>query len=168
MQVRLTIQEKLKDLRVERHLTLVEQAEQTGISSSALGKYEADDYVKNILRCFTDKSNSVLLISEDEDWCRWLSDNIHQYMKHDIWDRNTFIENKGYEPTESNIGFAKSFYGDDSDDIIGALPQLPKMYFDEKLYPFQSDVAQFRLDDFIVREEIEMFVFLSSFLEDMV
>ena len=43
-----------------------------------------------------------------------------------------------------------------------------KMYFDEKLYPFQSDVAQFRLDDFIVREEIEMFVFLSSFLEDMV
>ena len=44
MQVRLTIQEKLKDLRVERHLTLVELAEQTGISSSALGKYEADDY----------------------------------------------------------------------------------------------------------------------------
>lgn len=43
-----------------------------------------------------------------------------------------------------------------------------KMYFDEKLYPFQSDVAQFRIDDFIVREEIEMFVFLSSFLEDMV
>ena len=40
MQVRLTIQEKLKDLRVERHLTLVELAEQTGISSSALGKYE--------------------------------------------------------------------------------------------------------------------------------
>ena len=44
MQVRLTIQEKLKDLRVERHLTLVELAEQTGISSSALGKYEANDY----------------------------------------------------------------------------------------------------------------------------
>ena len=37
MQVRLTIQEKLKDLRVERHLTLVELAEQTGITSSALG-----------------------------------------------------------------------------------------------------------------------------------
>lgn len=106
-------------------------------------KYEADDYVKNILRCFTDKSNSVLLISEDEDWCRWLSDNIHQYMKHDIWDRNTFIENKGYEPTESNIGFAKSFYGDDSDDIIGALPQLPKMYFDEIISTYNN------MNDFI-------------------
>jgi hypothetical protein len=41
------------------------------------------------------------------------------------------------------------------------------MYFDERLYPFQSDVAKFRLDDFIAREEIEMNVFLSSFLEDM-
>ncbi len=42
-----------------------------------------------------------------------------------------------------------------------------KMYFDDKFYPFQSENAQFRLDDFIAREEIEMNVFLSSFLEDM-
>ena len=42
-----------------------------------------------------------------------------------------------------------------------------KMYFDERLYPFQSEVAKFRLDDFISREEIEMNVFLSSFLDDM-
>lgn len=41
------------------------------------------------------------------------------------------------------------------------------MYFDDNLYPFQSDMAQIRLDDFIAREEIEMNVFLSSFLEDM-
>ncbi len=40
----LTIQEKLKDLRVERGLTLDELARQTGISKSALGSYEADDY----------------------------------------------------------------------------------------------------------------------------
>lgn len=44
---------------------------------------------------------------------------------------------------------------------------LVKMYFDDMLYPFQSDVAKFRMDDFIAREEIEMNVFLSSFLEDM-
>lgn len=42
-----------------------------------------------------------------------------------------------------------------------------KMYFTDELYPFQSDAAQFRLDDFIAREEIEMNVFLSGFLEDM-
>ena len=42
-----------------------------------------------------------------------------------------------------------------------------KMNFDEKMYPFQSDVAKIRLDDFIVREEIEMNIFLSGFLQDM-
>ena len=43
MQVKLTIQERLKDLRVERGMTLEQLAEQTGLSKSALGKYEADD-----------------------------------------------------------------------------------------------------------------------------
>ncbi|WP_432644489.1 DUF5750 family protein [Methanobrevibacter sp.] len=43
-----------------------------------------------------------------------------------------------------------------------------KMYFEGKLYPFQSDVAKVRLEDYIVREELEMAMFLSSFLEDMV
>lgn len=40
----LTIQEKLKDLRVERRLTLEELSERTGISRSALGNYETNDY----------------------------------------------------------------------------------------------------------------------------
>lgn len=44
MQVKLTIQERLKDLRVEKHLTLEQLSDVTGISKSALGKYEADDF----------------------------------------------------------------------------------------------------------------------------
>ena len=43
MNTTLTIQEKLKDLRVERRLTLEQLAEQTGLSKSALRKYENDD-----------------------------------------------------------------------------------------------------------------------------
>ncbi len=43
MNTSLTIQEKLKDLRVERKLTLEELAEQTGISKSALVNYETND-----------------------------------------------------------------------------------------------------------------------------
>lgn len=42
-----------------------------------------------------------------------------------------------------------------------------KMYFSDELYPFQSDIAKFKLGDFIAREEIEMNMFISSFLEDM-
>ena len=45
MYAKLTIPERLKDLRVmEKHLTLEELAEQTGLSKSALGKYETDEY----------------------------------------------------------------------------------------------------------------------------
>lgn len=44
MNVRLTLQERLKDLRVERGLDLKELSEQTQISRSALGNYENDDY----------------------------------------------------------------------------------------------------------------------------
>ena len=44
MNTTLTIQEKLKDLRVEHGLTLEQLANQTGLSKSALSKYESDDY----------------------------------------------------------------------------------------------------------------------------
>lgn len=38
------IPERLKDLRVERGLTLEQLAEATGLSKTALGSYEANDY----------------------------------------------------------------------------------------------------------------------------
>ena len=40
----LSIQERLKDLRVERGLTLEQLAEETHLSKSALGSYEAEDF----------------------------------------------------------------------------------------------------------------------------
>lgn len=44
MYVKLTVQERLKDLRVvEKKLTLEELAEQTGLSRSALGQYESNN-----------------------------------------------------------------------------------------------------------------------------
>ncbi|MFT8890058.1 MAG: helix-turn-helix transcriptional regulator [Ethanoligenens sp.] len=44
MNTALTIQEKLKDLRTERGLTLEQLEQQTGISKSALGSYESEDF----------------------------------------------------------------------------------------------------------------------------
>ena len=43
MKCTLTIQEKLKDLRIEKGLSLEELAKETGLSKSALGTYEGDD-----------------------------------------------------------------------------------------------------------------------------
>ena len=54
MYTKLSIPERLKDLRVvDKHLTLEQLAEQTGLSKSALGKYESDDY-KDISICDCD------------------------------------------------------------------------------------------------------------------
>ena len=44
MNVHLTLQEKLKDLRKERALSLDELAKETGLSRSALGSYEVNDF----------------------------------------------------------------------------------------------------------------------------
>ena len=50
----LSIQERLKDLRVERGLTLEQLEEQVNLSKSALGSYEAKDFkdISHYLRGF--------------------------------------------------------------------------------------------------------------------
>ena len=39
-------------------------------------------------------------------------------------------------------------------------------YFNEGYYPFQSEESKYRMEDFIAREEIEMWAYLMSLLED--
>ncbi len=41
-----------------------------------------------------------------------------------------------------------------------------KTYFEERYYPFGSEAAQCRMEDFIAREEIEMTIYLTSILEN--
>ncbi|SCG86789.1 DUF5750 family protein [Methanobacterium congolense] len=41
-----------------------------------------------------------------------------------------------------------------------------KIYFEEKYYPLGSQEAQYKLEDFIAREEIEMTAYLTGLLED--
>ena len=48
MNCKLTLGEKLKDLRTAAGLSLIELEEATGISKSALGSYESDDTKKEI------------------------------------------------------------------------------------------------------------------------
>lgn len=39
-------------------------------------------------------------------------------------------------------------------------------YFDKEYYPFGSEESKYRTEDFIAREEIEMWTYLISLLED--
>ncbi|MEE1336073.1 DUF5750 family protein [Methanobrevibacter sp.] len=76
-----------------------------------------------------------------------------------------FIEYSVSGLSEMQLDYLKTNLNEDivvKDDVLTLT-----MHFSDELYPFQSDVAKIRLDDFIAREEIEMTVFLSSFLEDM-
>ena len=43
MKAKITLQERLKDLRIEKGLSLKQLESETGISSSALGEYEIDE-----------------------------------------------------------------------------------------------------------------------------
>ena len=54
---------------------------------------------------------------------------------------------------------------DDETSIMGDILRIKVFY--EDIFPFQSDIAKIKIDDFISREEIEMTMFISSFLEDM-
>lgn len=45
MRVKLDTSERIKDLRVEKRLTMEQPAELAGLSSSAIGKYESGEYM---------------------------------------------------------------------------------------------------------------------------
>ena len=80
-------------------------------------------------------------------------------------DDGNFVEYSVSGLSEGQIDYLKGNL-DEEITVNGDIMTLT-MYFDDALYPFQSEVAKIRLDDFIAREEIEMTVFLSGFLEDM-
>lgn len=73
----LTIQERLKDLRVERGLTLEQLAEKTHLSKSALGSYEGDDLkdishyaIIKLAKFYGVTADYLLGLSEEEK--KWL------------------------------------------------------------------------------------------------
>ena len=72
MQVRINTSERIKDLRVEKHLTLEQLAELAELSSSAIGKYESGDY-KDISAFAIAKLAEKLGVSTDYLLC--LSEN---------------------------------------------------------------------------------------------
>ena len=74
MQVKLTIQERLKDLRCERKLTLEQLAEKVGVSKSALGNYESDAYkdmspfaIARLARFYGVSTDYLLGLTENKD-----------------------------------------------------------------------------------------------------
>lgn len=83
MKCKLSIQEKLKDLRIEKGLSLQELAEQTGISRASLGNYETDDYkeithkaIVSLANFYGVTSDYLLGLTENREQHRFPVDNL--------------------------------------------------------------------------------------------
>ena len=116
---------------------------------------EADDFVLPIIDSYIKEHDKVMLFSTDLDWCRALLDDeehdikVVQYTKNnEILTTKTFEEKFGFKPTETNICFWKTFYGDKSDSILPTLNTYPKEYFLDALRKYSH------VDNFI-REALD-------------
>ncbi len=86
--------------------------------------YESDDIVPYILKKVPLESK-VLLISEDMDWSRLISENVHQYMKGEVYTSSKFQKKYGFKPTLNSVVLYKVIRGDSVDDIPIGLPNFP-------------------------------------------
>jgi 5'-3' exonuclease len=88
--------------------------------------YEADDLVDPLSKLF--EGESCLLISNDLDWFRSISENVHvaKYEQHGykIYKKEEFEERYGFEPTVENLCIYKSFRGDKGDNVPIGVPGI--------------------------------------------
>lgn len=89
--------------------------------------FEADDLVYPLVKSFR-SGLKTLLISNDLDWFRAISENVHvakyENGDYEIYDIEKFKEKLGFAPTESSMIMYKSFRGDTSDNIPPGLPGI--------------------------------------------
>ena len=111
---------------------------------------EADDFVLPIIDNYIKEHDKVIMFSTDIDWCRALLDDenndikVVQYTKsNEILTVKSFYDKFGFKPTVTNVTFWKTFYGDDSDNILPTLNTYPKQYFLDALYKYNH------IDNFI-------------------
>jgi len=79
---------------------------------------EADDLVKPILDHEITPTDKVLLVSEDKDWGRGISDNVYWLnYKKQVLNRDSYNDIHGFYPDENRLTIYKSFRGDAGDGI---------------------------------------------------
>lgn len=84
-------------------------------------EYEADDFVEKLT-----ETGKCLMISADEDFCRYLEEDRVEMLikglsikKDGIFTEKNFKKKYGFKPNITSVTFWKVMYGDDSDNIVG-------------------------------------------------
>ena len=90
--------------------------------------YEADDLVAPIVD--TLKGEEVLLVSNDMDWMRSISEHVHvaKYEDKDykVFTPELFAERFGFSPSKESVILYKSIRGDHSDNIPPSVKGIPE------------------------------------------
>lgn len=90
-------------------------------------EYEADDLVKPLIESLNiSYHNTCLVISNDLDWSRGITDNISWFNYNTLYTQSVFKSKYGFFPTEEKIIMYKSIRGDSSDCIEVGVPNLPE------------------------------------------
>lgn len=90
-------------------------------------QYEADDLVfplQQYLRSKGTGDNRMLLISEDMDWARGISEDTDWFAKDQVFNLDSFKDTYGYTPTCDHVIFYKALRGDSSDGIPKGIRNL--------------------------------------------
>lgn len=90
-------------------------------------EYEADDLVKPLVNILKPSYyDNILLVSNDLDWSRSISDHVAWYNYKEVVTREVFFKKYHFFPTEESIKLYKAIHGDESDSIPNAVPHLPE------------------------------------------
>lgn len=105
---------------------------------------EADDLVKPLLADIgvSEKGLSALLVTNDLDWTRYLSDNVDWLPKlnEPPEDYRKLSDKLGFRVNEKNIIAYKAIFGDASDNIKGLLP-INEKHLNEFIKIMESSIS---------------------------
>jgi hypothetical protein len=107
---------------------------------------ESDDLVSTLLE--ENKNLDYLLISNDLDWARSITDNVHwaKYSNKEkdyiIYDDEKFEERYGYSPKNNAVKIYKAFRGDSSDNIAVGVPRIREELLIKLVNEFKNDTIQ--------------------------
>lgn len=93
-----------------------------------VSRLEADDLVEPVLRLYC-KDKSVLLVTNDLDWARYLNYNVHWMPQHEVETPAQVEERLGFPLTEQSLVAYKALFGDPSDNIPAVAPESLKASF---------------------------------------
>lgn len=101
---------------------------------------EADDLTDPLIKQLQiDENNKALLISNDLDWARNITEDVDWYNYNEIYTITSFNKKFGFDPSKGKaIQLYKAIHGDKSDNITNAVPYIPTEILLQIVNQFES------------------------------